>query len=247
MTTKTLFLAWQDRANTRQWFPVGRLDANLDCSKFQFRYINGAKRAQEEVGFLPLLEFPELERDYRSSDLFPIFQNRVMTPRRPDFPEYLRSLDLEENADPIEILSANGGRRVTDSFEVFPELVKNEDGSFVCRFFLHGLRYVSEPARGRVSDLKPDEQLHIALELTNPTGHPAVQIQTVDYQMIGWTPRYLVDDLTRAMAEAPGKYTARVVRVNPVPMPSRQRVLVELKSYWQYHEPMTGKDFTTLV
>ena len=147
MTTKTLFLAWQDRANTRQWFPVGRLDANLDCSEFRFRYINGAKRAQEEVGFSPLLEFPELERDYRSSDLFPIFQNRIMTPRRPDFPEYLRSLDLAENADPIEILSANGGRRVTDSFEVFPELVKNEDGGFVCRFFLHGLRYISEPAR----------------------------------------------------------------------------------------------------
>ena len=26
MTDKTLFLAWQDKRLTREWFPVGRLD-----------------------------------------------------------------------------------------------------------------------------------------------------------------------------------------------------------------------------
>lgn len=65
--------------------------------------------------------------------------------------------------------------------------------------------------------------------------------------MIGWAPHYLVDDLTAAMAEAPGKYEAHVVRVNPVPAPSRQRVLVEMRSYWDAHEPMSGPDFHPLV
>ena len=26
MTAKTLFLAWQDKRLTREWFPIGRLD-----------------------------------------------------------------------------------------------------------------------------------------------------------------------------------------------------------------------------
>ena len=36
--------------------------------------------------------------------------------------EYLWLLDLPEQADPLEILSVDGGYRVTDSFEVFPKI-----------------------------------------------------------------------------------------------------------------------------
>ena len=64
--------------------------------------------------------------------------------------------------------------------------------------------------------------------------------------MIGWTPRYLVADLTAAMAET-ANYSAHVVRINPQPAPSRQRVLVEMRGRWDKHEPMTGEDFMPLV
>ena len=96
MNTKTLFLAWQDKEMSRQWFPVGRLDADVERSLYRFRYIGGAKRAQKEAGFPPLIEFPGLDENYESSELFPLFQNRVMNPARPDFTEYLRNLDLSE-------------------------------------------------------------------------------------------------------------------------------------------------------
>ena len=46
MNTRTLFLAWQDR-RTRQWFPIGRLDAG---SGYRYRYVAGVQRAQE-AGF----------------------------------------------------------------------------------------------------------------------------------------------------------------------------------------------------
>jgi len=36
--------------------------------------------------------------------------------------EYLWLLDLPAQADPLEILSVDGGYRVTDSFEVFPKI-----------------------------------------------------------------------------------------------------------------------------
>ena len=247
MTTNTLYLAWQDEEVSRQWFPIGRLDADIESSKYEFRYLEGVNRAKEEAEFAGILGFPHHRRLYRSSELFPIFQNRVLSPKRPDFGEYLRALDLGEHADPMQMLAVNGGRRMTDSFEVFPKLVKNEDGSFVCRFFLHGWRHASEAGKERIESLQPGELLYVAMELTNPKTTLAVQIQTSDYHVIGWTPRYLVGDLAVAMAESSGEYQASVVRVNPPPNPARERVLVEMRSRWDNHEPMSGPDYQPLV
>ena len=253
MTTKTLFLAWQDKQTeggqpgSCLWFPIGRLDADADKPEYLFRYTKGVEDAKNRAGFRPLPEFPEFPGIYESAELFPIFANRVMSPKRPDFGPYIRGLDLGEDAGPLEILSANGGRRVTDNFEVFPKLHKGEDGSFICRFFLHGWRRVSKPAEERVETLQPGEELRVTLELNNPVDGLAVQIQTADYYMIGWAPRYLIGDLTAAMAESPGTYAARVVRVNPQPTPASHRVLIEMRSYWKDHEPMSGADFQPLA
>lgn len=247
MMQKTLFLAWQEKGSGRQWFPVGRLDADLDRSTFRFRYTGGAKRARTEVGFRPLVEFPDMEWDYRASQLFPMFRNRVINPRRPDLERYLRNLDLARGADPLEILSTNGGYRATDAYEVFPRLVKAPDGSFRCRFFLHGWRHVNPDAKRRLESLASEEELYVTLELTNPATRLAVQIQTTDYHMIGWTPRYLVHDLAKAMAEKPRDYAVRVVQVNPLPPPSKQRVLIEMKGKWDGYEPMEGDDYRPVV
>ena len=38
MNQKTLFLAWQDKRSSRQWFPVGRLDADVLRRAYRFRY-----------------------------------------------------------------------------------------------------------------------------------------------------------------------------------------------------------------
>ena len=245
---RTLFLAWKDRLHTRQWFPVGRLDVRADNPAYRFRYVCGAKRAQEEVGFPLLLDFPDIERDYRSLDIFPLFRNRIISPNRPDFQDYLQSLDLPpENADPIDILIASGGQRATDAYEVFPKIVKGDDGSFTCRFFLHGARHISESARNRLDSLERGEELRVALELNNPVTTLAVQIQTTEYHMIGWAPRYLVPDLVMAMAESPGEYEARAVRINPKPTPSAHRLLIEMSGRWEKHEPMSGDDYTPLA
>ena len=83
----------------------------------------------------------------------------------------------------------------------------------------------------------------MTLEPANPATGLAVQMQTTDYHMIGWTPRYLVQDLAAAMIEAPDAYKAKVVGVNPQPAPSKQRVLIEMTGNWGQREPMTGEDF----
>lgn len=200
MTAKTLFLAWQDQAASRRWFPIGRLDADMSRPLYRFRYIRGAEDARLQAGFPPLDDFPEFAGDYRSGELFPLFKNRVMTPGRPDFEDYVKQLDLSTGADPIEILAVGGGARATDAFEVFPKLVRQSDGTLKCRFFLHGWSHLSPHAQRRLERIEPGASLNLALELTNPTTNIALQVQTIDYVMIGWAPRYLVRDLATPIA-----------------------------------------------
>jgi len=243
MNTRILFLAWQE-PESRGWFPVGRLDAEGDS--YRFRYTRGAERAQLEAGFPLSAEFPDIEKDYRAKNLFAMFGNRVMARGRPDRADHLRSLGLEENADPVEILSVNGGSRVTDAYQVFPKLSKDEEGKFTCRFFLHGWRYTPGTAQDRIDHLKGWEKLRVGIELENPATGRAAQIQTEDYHMIGWAPRWLAPDVAAAARET-GECAARVVRINPLPPPSPQRVLIEMTGRWDAHKPMTGGDFVPLV
>lgn len=247
MSEKTLFLAWQDKGVSRQWFPIGRLDADVEEEKYRFRYTGGAKRAEKEVGFPLLIDFPWLEKKYMSSTLFSLFGNRVMRPSRPDFKKYLKSLALTEDSDPMDMMAVSGGRRVTDSYEIFPQIVKKPDGGFACRFFLHGGKHVSPSAQERLGSLETGEDLYLALELTNPLSEKAVQIQTTDYHMIGWAPRYLAHDLSVALAGPSGSCQARVVQVNPLPVPSEERVLIEMSGNMGDYVPMSGPDFQPLV
>ena len=249
MSNRTLFLAWQDNRGEgegRPWFPIGRLDVDMKRPLYRFRYIRGAERAREETGFPPMLDFPELRENYQSEELFPLFKNRIIAPGRPDRSDYLRNLDLPDSADPVEILSVNGGQRITDAFEVFPKIEKRDDDTFWCRFFLHSLRYVNADAQQQIKLLEPNEKLYVTLELTNPATGLALQIQTHDYYMIGWAPRYLIQDLVQAMQESPDGYSARVVKINPLPLLSRQRVLIEFNGRCR-HTPMSGDDFKPLV
>ena len=247
MTERTLYLAWQDKRLTRAWFPVGRLDVSSGEGGYRFRYIKGAERASAQAGFEPLMDFPDWKRTYESSVLFPLFMNRIIPAGRGDFANYLRMLDLPEGSEPADIMEVDGGYRATDSFEVFPQIELGQEGMFRSRFFLHGSRHVSAAARQRIDSLQPGERLNVSIELTNPASGMAVQIQTVDYHVIGWAPRYLVDDLVRAIAESSNGYGAQVVRVNPAPAPSKQRLLVELSGKWPSYKPMLRGDYEPLV
>lgn len=245
MSEQTLYLGWRD-TERRRWFPIGRLDAEIDLPRFRFRYTAGAERASREVGFPPLYDFPDMKGDYQSAELFAIFRNRVIARGRADREQYLDCLDLPKDADSVEILSVNGGRRVTDFYEVFPKIEKDEDGRFTCRFLLNGLRNASASILQRIDQLEKGEVLNIVMEQTDVTDWPVVQIQAKDHHTIGWVPRYLVGDIVAAMAESP-TYSAHVVKVNPQPAPLSQRVLIEMSGHWAKHEPMSSKDFVPVV
>jgi hypothetical protein len=242
---KTLFVAWQAPNPTRAWFPIGRLDVSRDPQKYEFRYTCGALEAKEQAGFDPLLAFPEFNARYESSELFPLFQNRILSPNRKDFGAYLRWLGLsaDEAEDPIEILSRTGGQRHTDSLEVFPKIKKLTDGTISFRFFLHGLRHAPVSAQERVKNLIENEQLQVAIEVNNPATRYAVQLQTHDRHLVGYAPRYLVNDLRSALLEQ-DSIQAKVCHLNLTDAPFEQRVLVELTGgVPPDFEPMNSKQY----
>ncbi len=251
---KSIFLAWQapkDSDRSRAWFPIGRLDAEStgpEVTSCRFRYTGGAKRAHDDVGFEPLVSFPDFEEDYHSEKLFPLFHNRVISSKRADFPEYIDWLDLtREEADPISILSVSGGMRVTDNLQTFPKIEVGADGSFHMRFFAHGLRHLTEASRKRAVQLTHGDKLRVMVEVNNPATRLAVTLHTDDYIMVGWAPRYLVEDLVTCIPAAPD-IEVTVVKVNHRHAPLNQSVLVEYSGKApKNHVLMSSPDFMPLT
>lgn len=250
---KSLYLSWQapEAAPARRaWYPVGRLDVTgaEGQEQYRFRYIGGAIAAEKEVGFQPLIAFPKFKRDYKAERLFPLFKNRVMSPNRPDFPDYLRALDLTpEEADPITMLSVSGGNRVTDNLHVFPKVEPDSDGKFSMRFFIHGLRYLNESSRQAAAKLSAGDDLQIMVEVNNPATQLAVALFNQDYQMIGFSPRYLIPDLVACIKDRPS-LSAKVVKNNHGKAPQNQALLVEYSGHApKGHSLMNGPDFTPLI
>lgn len=234
----TLFLAWRagydsqeacTEAQTR-WFPIGRLDRDSVNSKYRFRYLKGAIKAQDQAGFSALDAFPDLKREYSSMELFSLFKNRIPNAKRKDFSDIVDRMDLrQEEADPFNILSVSGGTRQTDSLEIFPEIDKTASGHFECKFFVHGSRFVSEYAKKRINSIRTGDSLKICFEMANKYTGFAIQVQTEeDKVVIGYAPRYLLNDL-QGVREFPESVEVAALKVNPSPAPVNQRILVSLK------------------
>ena len=214
--TTTLYLAWQ-APKSRRWFPVGRLDAEPEenASHYEFSYIEGAREARDAADFLMVPGFPELDAPYQSEKLFPFFENRLMNRRRPERAEYLRALGLNPARwDPVSELAAPFNHVHGNGFEVYPDIVPDNDGYFQTQFLVHGLRYTNPHSIERTERLEVGEEVRLSLELNNPVAGHAVTVKTVDRYVIGWLPRYLVDVVYQGGGWLVSAPEARVAQLN---------------------------------
>lgn len=235
---KLLFLAWQDPGVLRRWYPIGRLTETDGC--YQFVYTQGAIDAKE-VGFCPLLSFPDLSAAYESSELFPLFSNRVLSPTRPDYAEFVEWLSLPEGEEnPFALLARSGGKRATDTLAVFPCPEMDADGLYHIHLFIHGLSHLSESSIARAATLKPGEPLLVMRDIQNPKEPKALLVRTSetvpgDMHFIGYFPQYLIDDmalLLDAPESSPNAIKVVVERVNPAHVPVQFRVLCCVSMKW---------------
>ena len=223
----TLYLAWQD-PRSRHWFPMGRLVRHeTDPTEYEFSYVAGARQAEELSPFWKVPGFPELDRLYTAPEVFPPFRNRVMNLSRPDRPEYLSHLGIDlDDWDEVTELSVSGGRGPSDRFEMFPEIVPDEDGRFDARFVLHGLRHTNPDSIRRSESIEAGQRLELSFEMSNPPATHAISLKTRDQYILGWLPRYLVSWLHHDNAWMVTEAEATVAQMNP-DAPLSHRLLVD--------------------
>jgi len=223
-----LFVAWRD-PDSRRIFPVGRLLRLVTpFPGYEFGYIEGTRVAGQH-GFQPFLAFPSLTTTYRSRELLPFFKNRVLSPSRPDYPEYVAALALDSAVEPMTLLAVSGGRRTTDLVELFPDWIRDLGSDRIhTRFLLRGVRHV-QGAEARVEALRIGEHLRWTQDVENAVNPRAVLLRTEDGAVIGYVPDYLAADVSE-LIEHETTMDVLVERVNPLPAPRHLRVLCSLSA-----------------
>jgi len=247
--SNSLFLAWRSGDSVRsRWGPVGRLDHVNNG--YRFVYTRGAKTLE---GFQPLPGMPDLDKVYESDEPFPFFANRLLDPSRPEYEAFLMwsEFDPDNPPDPIAILAVTEGRRVTDSFEVFPCPSPDSEGCYISKFFLHGIRWMPDAALERINRMGKGDVLGLMLDVCNSYDPDAVAVRTSDERnrfLVGYVPRFLARDV-RGLCEAcdPDLISVTVERVNR-DAPFQQRVLCRMRSCWpDDFRPCSREEFQPLV
>lgn len=221
---RKLFLTWQDK-KSRKWYPVAQL--TFDGVLYRFSYLNGANQAKEEANFQPIVSFPDFNKVYESSALFPMFANRVMPGSRPEYKQTIEWLALPKNTnDPLAFIARTGGAKVTDTFAMFCSPESDKDNNYSLHFFAHGLRYLPECSREKIYSLSEGDKIYLALDFQNPFEATALQLHTGDNYIVGYCPSYLLDDVNEIVSQK--KVEVCVERVNDQNSPLQFRLLCRM-------------------
>jgi len=236
--SRVLFVAWQD-PQTRRILPVARIAIRQDAG-YEFAYIEAVKDAQA-LGFLPLLSFPDLQQVYRSRELWPLLHNRLLRSSRPDYADYLDQLGLvTSSAEPFTVLGRSGGRRATDTLELFSPPTAMPDNRLSCVVLARGVRHLPG-AEDAIARLEPGDRLQVVADQTNQVNSRALRVCRLD-AVVGYLPDYLASELTVDAA----KIDAVVRKVNPPPAPVHHRLLIEITFPAADPLPFSGGNYRPL-
>jgi len=148
MRTKSLLLIWRDK-ETSKYFHVGTL--TYSGTTYIFEYTNksdGPRKVKDALdhGYRLLPSFPDLQKTYKSKDLFPTFHRRIPSKDRIDYAEILADLQLMEDADRMDILRKTRGIMTGDPYSFEEPLSLNEKtGLLSMSFYISGMRYRNLP------------------------------------------------------------------------------------------------------
>lgn len=198
-TTNSVYVAWQEPM-LHDWFVVGLLQQT--DSGYVFNYTKGAL---EKDNFVPFNGMQELTKTYYSHELFPLFQNRVLSKHRPEYPHFIQWLGLNaQEATPIEVIARTGGLRNTDQLQMFKRINFDNSGNFEYFFFVHGVGYLDPSAKKRVSELDKGDKLFLLQDSQNQYDKFAIAVRAENpAQLIGYCPRYLARDIRYLLDNSP--------------------------------------------
>ncbi len=229
--------------------PVGILTRRVSDQpdgevSFRFVYLKAAKQID---GFENLPGLPELHRVYESPYLFPVFENRQMPRRRPDYADYVRELDLDVTSDPFEVLARSEGWKATDRIEVFAYPERTPEGDIKMLFFARGIRHL-DGAAAAVSDVRRGDVLNLVDDPDNDVNPRAMLMSNRTGQTVGWVPNYLVDMIHELRESFGVDVEITAEHVNPETTPPHMRLLCQLLAPWpDGYEPLSAPEFQPIV
>lgn len=153
-----------------------------------------------------------MHRAYESETLFPIFKNRLLSVRRPEYPRYIRWLGLTEgNVDELEVLARSEGRKATDSFQTHPDLTAENGRVEVC-FCVHDvLQCESEAMLGGLAE---GEALQLKFEADGPDRRVALACVERPERRLGYLPPYLASVTGDFLRQQPDFVEVCVKKIN---------------------------------
>lgn len=231
-----LLVLWQ-HPESRQIHPIGRF--MYDGEVFTFSY---TRHAHSIPDFRPL---PGLALDgvpYRDTRMPTLFQQRTMSPSRPDFNAVMQHLGIApRDATPWEQIVHSGGHRAGDTLQ-FMEVPTVADGHVHARFLTNGIRYIPNGTTRILNDasiqvsrdeqerafsaLESGDELGLLLESGNPKDADAVVVAYSGVPL-GWVPRILSTGV-RELLERGRHVRAIVHRIADPSAPPHVRLVIDL-------------------
>lgn len=90
--------------------PVGYL--RLHEGRWQYRY---AREFRHQSQVKPLVDFPDVDKVYESTDLWPFFLSRIPSLAQPQVQEVIHKEGLDEHSD-VDLLRRFGTRSISNPF-----------------------------------------------------------------------------------------------------------------------------------
>jgi len=235
----SLYVAWRGPDLREGWGPVGKLE--FDAGIYRFYYTEGARKLP---GFRPFTQMKDLDLIYESPELFPLFANRLLSRSRQEYEAFLQwtGFHAAEAPDPIALLGVTEGLRQTDQVEVFPCPLPDANGNYQNKFFLHGLRWVSNDSLASLRHLPLGKELTLVPEPNNTYDPHAVALHTNGHKL-GYVPRYLARDVGALLQNTDGALRVKIEQINH-DAPLQHRVLCLISARWpRDFEPCSGLEF----
>jgi hypothetical protein len=201
----------------------------LENGQYRFVYTRGC---QEVPGFEAFGRLRDLDAEYVSYELFPLFANRVLPKARPEYSRYMKWLGLS-HADAFEELTRTGGLRATDRLELIACPEPTEDRRYEIRFFSRGLRHLAEECQRALDHLGIGDRLYLMRDEQNDVDAMALMLRTDDpVRLVGYVPRYYSADIGRLLTGVgPTAVTVYVDAVN-LDAPLHYRLRCRLTAPW---------------
>lgn len=218
---KTLYIEWKNPTK-KTWSPVGLLTRSK--GQYTFQYTKGAYRAE---GFTPFGRMSSLDGIYSSEELFPLFENRLLNKSRPEYRSFMNWLNLEEDADPMDVLAVSQGLRVTDSLRIYSPPSKSKDG-YSYNFFAAGISHLAKESVERIANLSKGDRIYLMDDIQNEF-HDALTLRTDEPKALaGYCPSFLSAPIKKLIEEDKTSVKVCTTKVN-VDAPTRYRLLCTLK------------------